>query len=362
MRYIYLMRHANPGYAEDPRRCLGNTDVCISDYGEKKIKQSREFIHRFDWKKVYTSPMKRCIQTGECLGIKKDEMEIRRNLREMEAGIWENLTFTEIKERYPELYEARGQQIGTFAVEGAESFEQAGERFEKCIDAIRKETEKDMLVIAHAGVIRAFLCRMTGQSADKVLEYSIPYGSITVIEEEKGELRLIESGICSADLLDEDEIKRIYRKCKTPENVISHMKKVCDVLEHLMEKKDSKMKHLSREDRSLLKKAALLHDIFRTEKKHAQRAADFLRKEGYKELAEIVGLHHSDNYNNSMDVIENHEILFYADKLVQGDKIVSVEERFAQSYVKCKGIPEAEQKHKRLYQKALLIEKKISGL
>ena len=361
MRYIYLLRHGNPGYPGDPRRCLGSTDVSISEYGKKQIEQSKEYIRSFGWKKVYTSPMKRCLQTGEYLGINRDEMVIKENLKEMEAGIWENLTFREIKEKYPELYEERGRNLGTFAVEGAESFRDAGERFAVCLDEIRRETAEDLLVIAHAGVIRGFLCLLTGCNPNQVMDFSVPYGSVTVLREQDGELELGDVGLCEAELLDEDEIRRIYKKCKTPEHVIAHMEKVAEAAMQIMEKlpkASAEMEGFTKADKNLVFKAALLHDICRTEKNHAEKSAAFLRKEGYKDVADLVAVHHS-SVRNEEDNLKLDEILFYADKIVQGDRIVSVGERFAKSFEKCKGIPEAEEKHRRLYEKTMRIKVKI---
>ena len=112
------------------------------------------------------------------------------------------------------------------------------------------------------------------------------------------------------------------------------------------------------EEKEAVEKAALLHDICRTEKMHAEKSAKVLAKEGYQEISDIVALHHSDK-QESNEQLTLEEILFYADKKVQGDKLVSVDERFAKSFEKCRGIPEAEAKHRRLYEKTLAIEKKI---
>ena len=356
-RYIYLLRHGNPGHPDDPRRCLGSTDVSLSDYGRRQMEKSKNYIRSFPWTRVYSSPMKRCIQTAECLGIKREELVIKENLREMAAGIWENLTFTEIKEKYFDLYEARGKQLGTFAVEGAESFKEAGERFAACIDEIRRETDEHILVIAHAGVIRGYLCALTGNEYDNVMDFPLPYGGITILKEEDGVLYLEETGIRTADLLDDKEIRRIYKKCRTPENVIAHMEKVAEMTVKLVDRvMDSE--GFCEDDRLMLYKAALLHDIRRTEKNHAEKSAAFLRKEGFKEVADIVKMHHSDQMNMDSG-LELHEILFYADKLVQDDRIVSIEERFSKSFEKCRGIPEAEKKHRRVEEKSLMIQKKI---
>ncbi len=359
-RNIYLLRHGNPGQPGDPRRCLGETDVSLSEFGRMQLVKLKNYIESFAWTKVYSSPMRRCIETAECLGIAKESLVIKQDFREMAAGIWENLTFTEIKINYPELYEARGQALGTFSVEGAESFKEAGARFGRCLDEIRQESEENILVIAHAGVIRGYLCMLTGKDADCVMEFPVPYGSITVLEEIDGCLKLKESGLRGTELLDEEEIERIYEKCRTPDNVIRHMEKVAQIAMYLIH--EMGQRHLfSEDDTDLIYKAALLHDIRRAEKNHAQKSADFLRKEGYREVAELVALHHSDKTENSA-ALKLHEVLFYADKRVQDDHIVTIEERFTKSYKKCKGIPEAEAKHRRLYEKTRNIEKKIKKL
>lgn len=368
MRYIYLLRHGNPGQVGDERRCLGSTDVALSDYGRVQLAYAKEFICQYDWTKVYTSPMCRCLETAECLDIPEDALLIREDLKEMSAGIWENLTFSEIKRQFPLMYEERGKALGTYAVAGAESFLEAGQRFAACMEEIRKESEENLLVITHAGVIRAYLCQLTGKSADEVMAFSIPYGSITVLQEEDGVVSLIDEGLRSQDLLDEEEICRIYRKYQTSEHVIAHMKMVAQVTKELtdgicrklIKGEQEILPIFSEREQKTVYLAALLHDIRRTEQFHARKSAEALRREGYKEVAEIVALHHSCQ-RNPEDSLALHEILFYADKLVLEERRVSVDKRFAKSFAKCKGIPEAEYTHQQLFDKTVQIGRKIKA-
>lgn len=356
-RYIYLLRHGNPGNPGDLRRCLGKTDVPVSEYGKEQIRKSQKYINSFDWTKVYSSPMKRCLETAECLGIDRNEIQIKDDFREMDAGIWENMTFVNIKEQYPDLYEEKGKSLGTFAVEGAESFQKAGERFCRCLNEILKETDESLLVIAHAGVIRSFLCAVTGKSYDEVMDFSVPYGSITILEEEGGSIRLVETGLKSAALLDEQEMMRLYKKCKTPAPVIAHMEMTAKFADEIMEGLE-RFGLVRAGERELVCKAALVHDICRTEKNHAVKSAEYLRKEGYKEIADLVRVHH-DSKMEPKDRLELHEILFYADKRVWEDKVVSIGQRFGKSMDKCRGIPEALAKHGGLYVKSREIEEKL---
>lgn len=355
-RKIYLMRHGNPGQEGDPRRCLGTTDLSLSDYGKKQLYKYKNFVNGLGWTKVYLSPMKRCRQTAECLEVEQKDVIVKDDLKEMAGGIWENLPFSEIKEKYPDLYEARGKAFGTFAVKGAESFWQAGKRFAKCMDEIRKESEEDILVIAHAGVIRGYLCLLCGKSLDDVMDFSIPYGGITVVEETEENLMIEVVGMLPIETLDEDAIEGFYRECKTPEPVILHMKKVAEVVLSIMEGQGTVF---SEQDIELVYKAALLHDVRRTEKNHAVKSAEYIRKKGHHQIAELIAMHHSDVLSDK-NKLELHEILFYVDKMVQEDRIVSIEERFEKSFKKCKGIPEAEEKHHRLYLKSMEIEKKLN--
>ena len=84
-------------------------------------------------------------------------------------------------------------------------------------------------------------------------------------------------------------------------------------------------------NRSLLSAAALLHDICRTEPNHAFAGAQKLRDLGYPEIADIVAVHH----DWSGEPFDESALLYLADKYMQGDQRVTLEERFERSRAKC---------------------------
>lgn len=78
---------------------------------------------------------------------------------------------------------------------------------------------------------------------------------------------------------------------------------------------------------------ALLHDIAKTsclntEEDHAAKGRDICLAHGMPEIAEIVGQHVilQEHHSNGINEIE---IVYYADKRVNHDKVVSLEERLA---------------------------------
>lgn len=84
-------------------------------------------------------------------------------------------------------------------------------------------------------------------------------------------------------------------------------------------------------NRALLSAAALLHDICRTEPNHAFVGAQKLRDLGYPEIADIVAVHH----DWSGGPFDESALLYLADKHMQGDQRVTLEERFERSRAKC---------------------------
>lgn len=356
-RYIYLLRHGELYEAGGAHRCLGRTDVPLTEEGEHQAQKIAGWFQDKQIDHIFCSPLSRCIKTAQivkALADRNTEVVIRNDLRELEAGEWENLSFKEIKERYPEEYEERGRHLGTYAPPGGESFEQAGKRFGQCLEKIRKEkTDGNLLIVAHAGVIRGYLCSLLDMSPDDIFVIPQPYVGISVLKETDGCLRVQRAGWRPLTFLDDDEIHRIYEKCATPLPVIRHMEAVAAYLDGLKA-------HLGEADYdwNALRKAALLHDICRTEKDHARVSADYLKKDGYEEIENLVRQHHSGEYSVRL---RPEDLLFYADKRVQEDRVVSVEERFAASLKKC-STPEALTKHQKLYEKTKYIEDRLREL
>ncbi len=91
-------------------------------------------------------------------------------------------------------------------------------------------------------------------------------------------------------------------------------------------------------DRELLQAAALLHDCCRDQDNHAMVGANALCQMGFGEVAALVESH--------MDIVPSpsceplpQEVLFLADKLVAGQQLVSLEQRFAPALGRFAGEP-----------------------
>lgn len=94
-------------------------------------------------------------------------------------------------------------------------------------------------------------------------------------------------------------------------------------------------------DAPTLLAAALLHDIARKEKNHAEVGAERLRALGYDAIANLIQTH-MDIQVDTKAPLNANEILFLADKLVSEDEVCGVEKRFAKALQKCEGNAEAQ--------------------
>ena len=142
-----------------------------------------------------------------------------------------------------------------------------------------------------------------------------------------------------------EEILTLWDLYKTPSNVRQHMLVVEKVAAELAAELATAGKIL---DHKLICAAALLHDLCRTKRDHEKAAGEVLRKLGYSDLAHLVESHNDGSWD---DDIDEAGVLYLADKQVLGSQRVTIEERFAASYARCK-TELAKQKHGLRFQQA----------
>lgn len=394
MRTIYLVRHGHTDIGPGHKAvCLGRKDVPLTHEGVKQAERLAQYFRDKKIDSIYSSPLIRCRETARILaeksGYKNLPAAIVEDFTEVDTGEWDGIAFTEIMEKYPEKYAERGKHLGTFVIPGGESLEKAGERFTDAFEKVLAESRGDLLIVAHAGVIRSFLCRLTGTDTDDLLKLVVPAASVTILEAEecargtesketdgnrvslfKTSLRLRSIGLRPVQSISLSEVDRMWEECRATEAQRRHMEAVADMAMNLIGYDISQVRadwldtawpfEGTMLNVRALYYAALLHDIKRSEGGgvHAARGAEYLTGEGYHELAPLVRLHHDPSVFADGKPVNEAELLFLADKLVMEDRMVTIEERFSWSRQKCR-TPEAVENHERQYRAAAGIQGKL---
>lgn len=167
---IYLIRHAmTKGNLE--KRYIGVTDEDLCAEGILQVKEQVERGVYSPVDCVFTSPMKRCIQTAELI-YPEQEPYVIRELSECSFGVFENRNHLQLQE-FP-FYQSWVASGGTLPFPGGESRENFTERcilgFQKVLDICRKRRCKGMRTETAA-------CIVHGGTIMSIMEkYAVPHG------------------------------------------------------------------------------------------------------------------------------------------------------------------------------------------
>ncbi len=113
-------------------------------------------------------------------------------------------------------------------------------------------------------------------------------------------------------------------------HIVDHSFQVTRVALYLAKELQKKGQRI---DIRLVEAASLLHDLTKTEslrtrEDHAQTGAELLSGMGYERVGKVVAEHIHLLRGNDGSNISEEEVVHYADKRVQHDRVVSLEERF----------------------------------
>ncbi|CAL8367468.1 unnamed protein product [Lota lota] len=157
---IYLCRHGESNHNVDGR--IGG-DSELSGRGKQFAAALHGFVeeHHLSDLKVWTSQLRRTIQTAEELGVPYEQWKI---LNEIDAGVCEELTYEMIKENHPEEFAMRDLDKYFYRYPGGESYQDLVQRLEPVI--MELERQGNVLVICHQAVMRCLLAYFLDKSAD----------------------------------------------------------------------------------------------------------------------------------------------------------------------------------------------------
>lgn len=191
---IYLVRHGQLDWEDNIKKCIGITDVNLSEEGIKKAVSIGNFLKEKNINEIYTSNLTRCKKTAEIVSsILHIPYNIENQLIEINMGIWENKSFDYIKLNYPEEYYNRGKSLSTFRIKNGETFKECYERSNHIFRELsEKNYDKNIAIICHSGIIKSIICSISNISLDEILSIKLDYGQIVHIHYDKKDYKIIQ--------------------------------------------------------------------------------------------------------------------------------------------------------------------------
>ncbi|KAL8841790.1 MAG: hypothetical protein Q9170_000823 [Blastenia crenularia] len=132
---------------------------------------------------VWTSMLKRSIQTAQFFDEDDFEIKQMRMLDELNSGAMEGLTYDEIKAKHPEEYEIRRNDKLHYRYPGAggESYLDIINRLRAVIVEVERMTDH-VLLVGHRSVARVLLAYFKGLKREEVADLDVPLGTLYMLE------------------------------------------------------------------------------------------------------------------------------------------------------------------------------------
>jgi 2,3-bisphosphoglycerate-dependent phosphoglycerate mutase len=189
---FFLVRHGETE-GESSIRYHGRTDVPLSEPGREHMRLAARAIAARrsgrSFARVFSSPLSRAFEGARIMVGDAAPIVTIEEFAEVHFGLFEGLTADEIRERYPEHFAIwnADRLAADYTYPEGESRAAFAARVERGLDrmlAIWTPRDKDALLVAHRGVIRAIVRKLTNQQP------VVELGSIQILEFD-GEWRVV---------------------------------------------------------------------------------------------------------------------------------------------------------------------------
>lgn len=169
---IVFIRHGQTDVNKDNRLQGSKIDAELNDYGREYAKKAAENFDESEFDAVYSSPMKRAVETAKIFTKGKKEINLDDHLLEFDFGDWDGMKMDEIGEKYPDVVDPWGKVNRHYVKysKNGESYEDFDKRCGEFLDEMyRKYPDKKVLVVAHGRLIRMMAAHyLTNGDMDKI--------------------------------------------------------------------------------------------------------------------------------------------------------------------------------------------------
>jgi len=179
---VDLIRHGEP---VGGRKYRGQIDDPLSEKGWQQMRAAVA-DHR-PWHRIYTSPLTRCSEFAHELAQRHDiPLHSDDRFKEIGFGAWEGKTAAELKSADPQMLQRFWHDPAAHQPLGAEPVQAFLNRVSQAWqDLLSRHPEEHILIVCHAGVIRASLLHLLGFPIEHLFRVQVSNAGITRIELER---------------------------------------------------------------------------------------------------------------------------------------------------------------------------------
>jgi len=178
-----MVRHGETAWNAEGR-VQGQLDIPLNDVGRAQARATADVLAGHDFTAIYCSDLIRVRQTAEPSARRLAlPVSYTAELRERHYGMFETLTYVEVREKFPEQYARFRDKDPDFDFEGGESLRVFNERSLKAVsEIIGRHAGEQILVFTHGGVLEMVYRHARDVGLSSPRDFEIPNAGINWVE------------------------------------------------------------------------------------------------------------------------------------------------------------------------------------
>ena len=174
MGKIFIVRHSQTS-GNSALKYFGITDVELNEEGINQAGLISKRLEKESVRRIYSSSLKRAFKTAEIIAKPhRISVELKEDLKEINFGNWEGLSFQEIQRSYPYEFSEWQNNIMGFKMPQGESILELKGRVETAFNEILNSAiENNVVIVTHGGPIRIMLSNILSPNALKTVFWKI---------------------------------------------------------------------------------------------------------------------------------------------------------------------------------------------
>lgn len=194
MTRIALVRHGQTVWNRE-HRFRGQTDIELDELGLKQAEATGRYMAgRWPVVAVYTSPLRRTMQTAEAIAHAQGlTAQPSRGLLDISFGEWQGQQAGEVAQRYPDLYRAWLEAPHTVRFPGGESLDDVRSRVVAALDeVVARHPGQAVALVSHTVVNRVLLCAVLGWGNERFWRLQQETCAVNIFDvEEDGDFTIV---------------------------------------------------------------------------------------------------------------------------------------------------------------------------
>jgi 2,3-bisphosphoglycerate-dependent phosphoglycerate mutase len=180
---LCIVRHGETAWNAE-HRVQGQLDVPLNAIGQAQAQAAAKVLQREKFDAIYSSDLSRARQTAApAANLLSMEIAVDQALRERHYGIFERLTYAEVKARFPEDYARFEARDPEYAFRTGESLKDFSARSISAITKIVNQNgDRSILVFTHGGVLDKLYRFVTGLPLSAPRDFGIPNAGLNRID------------------------------------------------------------------------------------------------------------------------------------------------------------------------------------